>query len=82
MPLKTFQSCNYPGPEFLAVKLCRADQRSSRVSDVTDAASPDPSVRLDLAKKIRDACINVGFFYGEPIRIRDTTFPPIVRCLA
>jgi len=32
-------------------------------SDIRDASSPDPVARRRLADLIRDACINVGFFY-------------------
>jgi hypothetical protein len=31
--------------------------------DFKDAESPDPAIRRELADQIRDACINVGFFY-------------------
>ena len=30
-----------------------------------DASSKDLAVRQQLAREIRDACINVGFFYGK-----------------
>ncbi|KAH8104936.1 2OG-Fe oxygenase [Phellopilus nigrolimitatus] len=33
------------------------------VLDMKDATNPDPLVRQQLAKDVRDACINVGFFY-------------------
>ncbi|KAJ3988345.1 Clavaminate synthase-like protein [Lentinula detonsa] len=33
------------------------------IIDFTDASSSDPVRRMVLAEKIRDACINVGFFY-------------------
>jgi len=33
------------------------------IIDISDAANLDPSIRRALAEKIRDACINVGFFY-------------------
>lgn len=42
----------------------RADIRSS---DLSDVASADPTVRKRLADEVRDACVNVGFFYGAPI---------------
>lgn len=31
-----------------------------------NVTSTDPALRRALADEIRDACINVGFFYGEP----------------
>lgn len=34
-------------------------------SDMKDLDSPDPILRHQLARDIRDACINVGFFYGK-----------------
>lgn len=34
-------------------------------SDFTNASSTDPTVRRALADLIRDACINVGFFYSQ-----------------
>lgn len=40
------------------------DSYGCTFSDMKDAASPDPSVRRQLASVVRDACINVGFFYG------------------
>ncbi|KAI5123086.1 hypothetical protein M0805_001442 [Coniferiporia weirii] len=33
------------------------------IIDMKDATSPDTSVRQQLAREVRDACINVGFFY-------------------
>lgn len=33
------------------------------VIDIQDAKSVDPTLRRQLADRIRDACINVGFFY-------------------
>lgn len=33
------------------------------IIDFSQAANPDPVVRRELADLIRDACINVGFFY-------------------
>jgi isopenicillin N synthase-like dioxygenase len=36
-------------------------------SDFKDAQSVDPTVRRELADRIRDACVNVGFFYRELI---------------
>jgi len=33
------------------------------IIDVTNAGHPDPAIRQQLAKQVRDACINVGFFY-------------------
>lgn len=39
-----------------------------------EATNPDPVIRQQLAKDIRDACINVGFFYGMiiPRYLRNT----------
>ena len=34
------------------------------ISDVKDARHEDPAIRRRLANEIRDACVNVGFFYG------------------
>lgn len=34
-------------------------------SDMTDATSPDLEKRQALASQVRDACLNVGFFYGK-----------------
>ena len=34
-------------------------------SDMKDSQSTDTGVRQRLAREIRDACINVGFFYGS-----------------
>ena len=36
--------------------------------DLQDIHSHDPTARRALADEIRDACINVGFFYGETCR--------------
>jgi isopenicillin N synthase-like dioxygenase len=33
-------------------------------SDLTNMKSSDVNLRQALGKEIRDACINVGFFYG------------------
>lgn len=33
-------------------------------SDLTNIENSDINLRQALAKEIRDACINVGFFYG------------------
>lgn len=33
--------------------------------DFTNIANPDPVVRRGLANRIRDACVNVGFFYSQ-----------------
>lgn len=33
--------------------------------DLKDATNPDPEIRKALATRIRDSCINVGFFYGS-----------------
>ncbi|KAJ2929099.1 hypothetical protein H1R20_g7993, partial [Candolleomyces eurysporus] len=33
--------------------------------DIADAYTGDPSARRYLADQIRDACVNVGFFYGD-----------------
>jgi isopenicillin N synthase-like dioxygenase len=35
--------------------------------DLKDATNPDLQVRNALAAHIRDACINVGFFYGSAL---------------
>ena len=32
--------------------------------DLKDISDPNPEVQQALAKQIRDACIDVGFFYG------------------
>jgi hypothetical protein len=32
---------------------------------MTDATSPDLEKRQALASQVRDACLNVGFFYGK-----------------
>jgi hypothetical protein len=39
-------------------------------SDLMDADSRDPSVRRALADQIRDACVNVGFFYSQTLHSR------------
>jgi len=36
----------------------------SSFRDLGDATNPDFQVRKALAARVRDACINVGFFYG------------------
>jgi hypothetical protein len=41
----------------------RRHSRARASSDFTHARSPDPAVRRALADEIRDASINVGFFY-------------------
>jgi len=35
-----------------------------RCRDLKDICDPRPEVQQALAKQIRDACIDVGFFYG------------------
>jgi hypothetical protein len=40
------------------------DQLTSPARDLKDATNPDLKVRKALSARIRDACINVGFFYG------------------
>jgi hypothetical protein len=35
-----------------------------RCRDLKDIGDPRPEVQQALAKRIRDACIDVGFFYG------------------
>ena len=44
--------------EFVELHACR---------DLTNVSSTDPALRGALAGEIRDACINVGFFYGTSI---------------
>ena len=48
--------------------------------DLKDATNPDPEIRKALAVRIRDSCINVGFFYGwvSP----PTTLHPVSSSLA
>jgi isopenicillin N synthase-like dioxygenase len=46
----------------------------SVLSDFKDARSVDPTVRRELADRIRDACVNVGFFYCE-LQIPLLSFP-------
>ena len=44
--------------EFVELHACR---------DLRNVSSTDPALRGALAGEIRDACINVGFFYGTSI---------------
>jgi hypothetical protein len=49
--------------------------------DLKDATNPDPEARKALATRIRDACINVGFFYGSafpPTTLRPVSSLPII----
>ncbi|KAJ3729450.1 Clavaminate synthase-like protein [Lentinula raphanica] len=48
---------------FLANRRTDSTFEEIPIIDFTDASSSDPKRRLALAEKIRDACINVGFFY-------------------
>jgi len=44
------------------------DQNTSYIHifrDLKDATNPDPQAKKALAAHIREACINVGFFYGS-----------------
>jgi hypothetical protein len=43
----------------------KADVLHFNCRDTTNISSPDSTVRRELAFQIRDACINVGFFYGN-----------------
>lgn len=45
----------------------------SDTRDLQNVSHSDISIRKDLAKQIRDACINVGFLYGEYRSTRCTT---------
>ena len=38
-------------------------------SDLTDAKSADVNARRRLAELVRDACVNVGFFYGTYVSV-------------
>ncbi|KAF8158476.1 hypothetical protein B0H34DRAFT_709043 [Crassisporium funariophilum] len=48
---------------FLALKRTDSTFEEIPVIDIADARSKDPVARRKLAELIRDACINVGFFY-------------------
>ncbi|KAF8177027.1 hypothetical protein BJ912DRAFT_1063716 [Pholiota molesta] len=53
-------------PELLfALKRTESTFEEIPVIDITDAYSSDPIARRKLADLIRDACLNVGFFYIE-----------------
>ncbi|TFY72244.1 hypothetical protein EVG20_g744 [Dentipellis fragilis] len=39
------------------------------IIDLTEVSNPDPVVQRSLAGQVRDACINVGFFYGTNLRL-------------
>ncbi|CAK5269843.1 unnamed protein product [Mycena citricolor] len=49
------------------------------VIDFTHAQSPDPAKRRALADEIRDACINVGFFYVKHHPISDSTIDATIQ---
>lgn len=57
-----------PQDSSLVAKLCLIDQHDP-IRDFTNAYSTDPVLRRKLADDIRDACINVGFFYSPCINI-------------
>ncbi|KAJ7366371.1 hypothetical protein DFH08DRAFT_834190 [Mycena albidolilacea] len=69
-----------PAPGFLL-----ADERTESsfeqipVIDFADVASTDHVKRRDLADKIRDACINVGFFYVKNHPIPESTIAGAIR---
>ena len=75
MPLSTLAEqaanaqTNFQSVPIMSVRSLRARDRRHGLnplcSDLTDAASPDPELRWQVALNIRDACINVGFFYGQ-----------------
>ena len=44
--------------------ILRIDHPIPFFRDLKDATNPDLQVRNALAARIRDACVNVGFFYG------------------
>ncbi|KAJ7681526.1 Clavaminate synthase-like protein [Mycena rosella] len=53
-----------PAPGFLlANERTESSFEQIPVIDLNDAASRDPATRRALADQIRDACVNVGFFY-------------------
>ncbi|KAF9562665.1 Clavaminate synthase-like protein [Agrocybe pediades] len=67
-----------PRPElFLALKRTESTFEEIPVIDIRDARSEDPVKRRKLADLIRDACINVGFFYiqshGIPDKVIENT---------
>lgn len=43
--------------------------------DLKDATSPDLNIRRALAARIRDACINIGFFYGSALPLTRSVLP-------
>ncbi|KAL1666184.1 hypothetical protein GGF50DRAFT_113432 [Schizophyllum commune] len=55
--------------------------QSVPIIDLTDAASPDPELRWQVALNIRDACINVGFFYVSNHGIPDETFTDVLSAM-
>ncbi|KAF8956978.1 hypothetical protein BDZ97DRAFT_136092 [Flammula alnicola] len=68
-----------PGPGlFLALKRTESTFEEIPVIDIKDACSSDPAARRKLADLIRDACINVGFFYIESHGIPDAVIDNII----
>ncbi|TRM62097.1 hypothetical protein BD626DRAFT_631280 [Schizophyllum amplum] len=51
------------------------------IIDLTNATSPDPALRRQLAAEIRDACINVGFFYVRNHDIPDACFADVLAAM-
>ncbi|KDR82437.1 hypothetical protein GALMADRAFT_823330 [Galerina marginata CBS 339.88] len=71
---------------FLALKRTESTFEEIPVIDIHDAHSSDPIARRKLAELIRDACINVGFFYiqshGIPDEVIDSTVDAAKRYFA
>lgn len=59
IPIMCVRSIGVSEPERFKFSLLMCD------SDLTPAHSSSPEARRELADLIRDACVNVGFFYGE-----------------
>ncbi|KAJ7727383.1 hypothetical protein B0H16DRAFT_1590848 [Mycena metata] len=63
-----------PAPGFLlASQRTESSFEQIPVIDFTDAASKNPAKRRVLADQIRDACVNVGFFYLKNHPIPEST---------
>ncbi|KAJ7243756.1 hypothetical protein C8J57DRAFT_60749 [Mycena rebaudengoi] len=69
-----------PVPGFLlASERTESSFEEIPIIDFTDAASRDPIARRALADKIRDACINVGFFYIKNHSVHEDTISGAIR---
>lgn len=75
MASRTYQLCEEM-TLFWLVKCTYTD--GCTFSDMKEASNPDLSVRRQVANAIRDACINVGFFYGITSLQECTSLPLII----